>query len=170
MLSPKGKGLRPTTSKVRRALFDILESVAPNWERVLDLYAGTGALGIEALSRDAGWVDFIESNPQFCQTIRANLERLGFQDRAGVRCQPLPRALKGLSGGYNIVLMDPPYAQDTGATLVRDLIRLSLVTEGTVIALEHGRGGSIDLDEPLLKLYRERSYGDTRLSIYTIGG
>ncbi|MBM2826050.1 MAG: ribosomal small subunit methyltransferase [Dehalococcoidia bacterium] len=170
LLSTKGKGLRPTTSKVRKALFDMLEQVAQSWDRALDLYAGTGSLGIEALSRGAEWVDFVDSNPQHCHIIRSNLQRLGLEDRTGVRCQSLPGALKGLSGSYDIVLMDPPYAQNTGIEIIRELIRLALVKEGAVIAFEHGRRGSITEEQPFLKLHRERNYGDTHLSIYTIGG
>ncbi len=77
---PKGTGTRPATDLVRGAIFSILETTTSNWSRVLDLFAGSGALGIEALSRGAGWVDFVEREPRCCSIIRENLEKTKLAD------------------------------------------------------------------------------------------
>ena len=77
----KGTITRPATDLVRGAIFSILENIAGHWEQVLDLFSGSGALGIEALSRGAGWVDFVERQPRCCAIIRENLERRNWQHR-----------------------------------------------------------------------------------------
>ena len=94
--SPKGVSLRPTSDLTRGALFSILESMATDWSSVLDLYAGTGSMGIEALSRGAGWADFVEQNPRCCATIKENLARAGLAAQAHVYCLSAIKAISFL--------------------------------------------------------------------------
>src|SRR4030042_6735847 len=112
--APKGSLIRPTSDLVRGAIFAILDSVATNWSRVLDLYAGTGALGIEALSRGAGWADFVEREVRCCNVIKENLEQTKLSESAHVYCCTVRKALSFLKEFYGIVLLDPPY-NDTAA-------------------------------------------------------
>src|SRR3972149_32442 len=94
---------------MRGAIFSSLDSLEADMARVLDLYAGTGALGIEALSRGAAWCDFVECDRSACELIRENLRLTGFEDRARVYRLTAERALEDLEGPYTLVLADPPY-------------------------------------------------------------
>ena len=107
--SLRGSGIRPTSDMIRGAIFSMLESVATDWSRVLDLYAGTGALGIEALSRGAEWADFVEKNPRLCALIKENLERTGFTPQGNVYCVSAAKALLILAFGFTLEPM-PTYA------------------------------------------------------------
>src|SRR5688572_24535053 len=108
-------GARPSSDMVRGAVFSALEAMGADYTRVLDLYAGTGALGIEALSRGADWCDFVERDRVMAEVIRENLRLTGFDDRAKVYPVAAGRVQEGLvEGPYTLVLADPPYA-DAGA-------------------------------------------------------
>jgi 16S rRNA (guanine(966)-N(2))-methyltransferase RsmD len=104
------KGARPTSDLARGALFDMLANLDVGWDRALDWFAGSGALGIEALSRGAGWVDFVERDPAAVAVIRRNLAATDFSTRAAVHRLDAARALHVLPGPYDIILADPPYA------------------------------------------------------------
>ena len=107
--APKGSETRPTSDKVREAIFAILANSFVG-EPVLDLFAGTGALGIEALSRGASSAVFVERRPQACQIIRANLAHTRLEEVSRVLCLPVERALGILETPFDLVLVDPPYA------------------------------------------------------------
>lgn len=170
LAAARGKGLRPTSAKVRGAIFDVLENLAQDWDRVLDLYSGTGALGVEALSRGAGWADFVERDPTSCEIIRRNLSATGFSDRARVYCRSLPQALRELTGGYGIVLMDPPYEAGDVPRTLKGLVQLKLVDTGSVIMLEHAARRPVSAEVQGLKQVREYRYGDTSITIFELGG
>ena len=164
----RGSTTRPSSGRIRSALFSMLASRVSE-ASVLDLYAGTGALGIEALSRGAAHVDFVEQGSRECATLRANLASLGFATQARVHRMPVDRALSVLSGPYDLVLMDPPYAQDALSPLLERVESL-LVEEGAVVA-EHDRRQSLPPAVGGLERMTERAYGDTVLSIYRrLGG
>lgn len=168
--SPKTSTTRPTTALVKEALFSSLDSVADDWERVLDLYAGSGALGIEALSRGSGWADFVEKAPKCCAIIKENLERTGFTAQAKVYCCSVSKALTLLNGEYDIVFLDAPYSDPSLLSTLRDLFSSHLVGTGSTIAVQHS--SRQPLPQEIEKLYRirDRHYGDTYLSIYKQGG
>src|SRR4030043_1701035 len=94
LAGPPSRATRPTSDLVRGAIFSALASLGADLSRVLDLYAGSGALGIEALSRGASWCDFVDRDRAACATIRQNLTLAGFQERARVLCLPVERALE----------------------------------------------------------------------------
>lgn len=164
--SPKGLRLRPTSDLVRGAIFSILEGVTKDWVRVLDLYAGTGALGIEALSRGVEWADFVERDPRACALIRENLVRTELATQARIYCFSVEKALSLLQGRYSIIFLDPSY-QDTG--LVENLKTLSsssLVGPATTLVVEHSRRSPLDSAYGGLTLVQSRRHGDTCISIY----
>ncbi|MBI2856578.1 MAG: 16S rRNA (guanine(966)-N(2))-methyltransferase RsmD [Chloroflexi bacterium] len=161
-------GARPTTSRVRSALFSILESVGLEDKRVVDLYAGTGSLGIEALSRGALWADFVEANPRRCSLLRKTLSALGFSDRAGVHCMKVERAIDVLDKSYDFVLMDPPYTLGPPHDVIKRL--RSLAVNGALVAVGHSRHHSLEPSYDGLVLIRERQYGDTVFTLYREGG
>jgi 16S rRNA (guanine966-N2)-methyltransferase len=163
-------GVRPTSDLVRGAMFDILQSMAADFSRVLDLYAGTGALGIEALSRGAGWCDFVEKERRACRIIEENLEMTGFAEKAAVFCLGVERALTKLTGEYSLILADPPYADEESDGLLRRVASSSLVQPETVIVLEHSKRKTPLSALGQLPLLTSRRHGDTIISIYRCGG
>jgi 16S rRNA (guanine966-N2)-methyltransferase len=160
--APRGEHTRPTSDRVREALFSILASVED--ARVLDLFAGSGALGIEALSRGAASATFVDSAPGAVAVVRENLQHLGLQ--AEVLRIPALRALACtpiVDRQYDLVFLDPPYrmASSLGPELSRTLPTI-LAPEARVVA-ESDRRTPLELELPLL---RERQYGDTLIRVH----
>jgi len=161
---PDAPGLRPTPDRVRETLFNWL---APMIEgaRCLDLFAGTGALGIEALSRGAGWVDFIERDPRLAQALRQNLERLRQTD-AAVRCAD---ALQTLSeppkDGYDVVFVDPPFTESLWQPAVTALEANAWLRAGALIYLEMPASAQVDAPATWSQ-HRESVAGAVRYALY----
>jgi 16S rRNA (guanine966-N2)-methyltransferase len=164
--APRGPHTRPTASKVREAIFNILGP--PPEGSVLDLYAGTGALGIEALSRGAHRAVFVERDHQALVVLRRNLRELGLEDRSSVVGAEVCSALRRLANHgerFSWVFLDPPYAKETEGVLA-ELSGGDLLTSCAVVILEHDRrhrpagtvGGLFQTDR--------RQYGDTELSFF----
>ena len=167
--APRKAGVRPTSDLVRGAIFNIVGPYFSEEERVLDVYAGTGALGIEALSRGAGWADFIDNEPQCCAVIQENLQRLGLADRAKVYCLSAQRALPQLVGPYSLVFMDPPYGQAVDVELVSALVDKDLLEREGQLVLERSvrsQEGTTH-DYPSLALEKQRRHGDTMILLFT---
>lgn len=161
LIAPAGAATRPTADRVREALFSILGDVAGR--RVLDLYAGSGALGIEALSRGASEAVFVDSSQAAVRAIRRNLSELGLE--AGVRRRD---ALAYLAAAprhdpYDLVFADPPY--DSALRVGPRLAELlpPILSEDAVIVTESNKRAPLELPFELL---RERSYGDTRIAVH----
>ncbi len=171
LAGPPSRATRPTSDLVRGAIFSALEAMGAELTRVLDLYAGSGALGIEALSRGARWCDFVEKNARACTSIRENLSKTGFDEQARVHCAPVERAASRLEadarrGSYTLVLADPPYAQ-AGTEALERLAETGLVEAGTtVLVLEHS--SREDAPERLggLSQVKTLRHGDSAVSIY----
>jgi len=158
--------IRPTTSVVRQAIFSLLDNSAANWRRVLDLYAGSGALGIEALSRRAEWVDFVDSRRSCCDVIRANLAKIGELHRTHVYCCSVSKALGFLENSYDIIFIDPPYSDPSTDNLLINLAKSNLLRENSTIVLSHANRFPLNSDYDGLHLVRQRRYGDTFIFIY----
>ena len=159
LVEPRGMRLRPTSGLVREALFNILGDRVID-ARVLDLYAGTGALGIEALSRGAAACTFVESDPAAVRAILESLGRAGFSAAGTVLRGRLPAALGTLEGPYDVALMDPPYAAD-GIPDV--LLRLTpLLAPGGLIVYEHASRYNPPEPAAGLRLTDRRVYGRPR--------
>ena len=107
---PKESHIRPTSDLVRGAIFSALESLPVDWSEALDLYAGTGALGIEALSRGTETVDFVEQDPKCCSVIKENLQHVGFIGKARIHRLEVIKALRTFDKQYGLVFLDPPYS------------------------------------------------------------
>ena len=157
--APRGRVTRPTADRVREALFSMLGDVSG--ARVLDLYAGSGALGIEAISRGAASALFVESDVRAAEVIRRNLAKLGAEGE--VRRQDAVRFLNAAEGTFDLVFCDPPYdlAPSQAAALAE---RLPAVTsQDARIVTESDKRRPLELPFPVL---RERVYGDTRIVIH----
>ncbi len=177
---PKSDATRPTGDKVRGAIFAMLEArQSLAGVRVLDLYAGTGALGIEALSRGAAWCDFVEEDRTTCRIIAENLEhtRLAHQARvhnrtvAQVLAHPemlTPHSLNGPE--YDIILLDPPYADPAAPTILDRLATSPLVGKNTLLVLEHSKRTVPAETYGNLQLLKTKKHGDTCISGFHVPG
>ncbi len=166
---PQKLATRPATELVRGAIFSILETMADDWSQVLDLFSGSGSLGIEALSRGAGWVDFVEKEPRCCAIIRDNLEQTGFHTQAHVYCASVTRAITFLDKEYNIILMDPPYSDMSIGNTVNKLATSGLVGEKTTLVFTHSPRLSVEPAYGSLHLVKEHRHGDSMIAIYQKG-
>jgi 16S rRNA (guanine966-N2)-methyltransferase len=166
---PKTAGLRPTTERVRGAIFSVLGAGAVKSERVLDLFAGTGALGIEALSRGASGADFVEANGRLAQQLEQNLAELALADRCRVHRRTVERAVTTLEGPYGLVFADPPYGSVDLDVLMESLNQVGLVRRGGLVVVEHRSTESMaDAYGRLVRIH-DRRYGDTSVCIYSSG-
>ena len=164
--APRRGGVRPTSDRVRQALMDILLPWIPQryW---LDLFAGSGAVGIEALSRGAARVVFVEQRREACRVIEENLRRTGLHPRAEVRCQPVEATLPGLLAEgwrFDVIFADPPY--DLPPERLATLGCLAgLLAGGGVVALERSRRRRPPQWDGLRQV-RESRYGETCIHFF----
>ena len=163
---PKGTTTRPATDLVRGAIFSILENTVSDWTEVLDLFSGSGALGIEALSRGAGWVDFVERKPRCCDIIRENLEKVKLTGQAHVYCCSVAKAFSFLDKEYNIILMDPPYSESSIGTLIEQLANSRLVGKETTVVVTHSPHLTLDSTYASLSMIKEHRHGDSYIAVY----
>ncbi len=165
--APRGTETRPTSDKVRESIFNLVRYEFVGGI-VLDLFAGTGALGIEALSRGAERAIFVERRPAACEVIRRNLAHTKFEARAITLCKPVERALPELQDPCALVLADPPYAYP-GIHDIMALIGGARVIEGgSIVVLEHSPRFTVAERYGRLALTRQRAYGDTAVSIFVV--
>jgi 16S rRNA (guanine966-N2)-methyltransferase len=163
--APRGERTRPTSDRVREALFSALGDV--EGARVLDLYAGTGALAIEALSRGAASALLVEQAGAALRVLRENLAALGLDDRARVLGVAVERAVATVVGPFDLVLADPPYADlAAAAEALATLAPRALDPQATVV-LEHATRDAAPAIAGL-EHARTRQYGDTALSFYRV--
>jgi 16S rRNA (guanine966-N2)-methyltransferase len=162
---PPRSGVRPTTDRVREALFEILGEAVED-ARVLDLYSGTGAMGIEALSRGASHCDFVESDSKASEVVRDNLLRTALVDRAKVWPLTVARAMGRLQGPYDLVVADPPYEYDRAQSELAEVVTRGLLAEEGTLVVEHSQRRSWPEELGGRKQLMSRRYGDTRVTMY----
>lgn len=163
LAEPKGVRLRPTSGLVREAMFNILGDRARG-ARVLDLYAGTGALGIEALSRGAAHATFVEAEGACTAAILQSLSRTGLAACATVLRGRLPGALGQLEGHFDLIFIDPPYDDPAREEVLLGSVRL-LAPDGLIV-FEHASRYNPPGRPAGLQLLERRTYGDTAIALY----
>jgi 16S rRNA (guanine966-N2)-methyltransferase len=171
--SLKGLALRPTSDRLRETLFNVL-GLNVSGARFLDLFAGTGAIGIEALSRGAAEVVFIENHPPAATLIRRNLDSLGVRSGATVLAVDAHRGLEALTSrkkevepGFDYVFLDPPYgAAEDYARVLRFLGSADLIVSGGIVIAEHRRNFDLPETAGVLRRVRVLKQGDAALSFY----
>lgn len=166
---PAAPGVRPTSELVRGAIFNILGPLDDH-QRAMDLYAGSGSLGIEALSRGVEWVDFVERNPRQCEVLRANLETVGMTGSGKVHCVDVAKALQYLEGPYSLALMDPPYKLQTIGLELDALGDSGLLEDDAILVVGHSK--RLTLMDRYSNMERTSShrYGDSMVDFYLKGG
>lgn len=167
-----GQTTRPTTDKVKEALFSMIGPYFDG-EQALDLFAGTGGLGIEALSRGAGRCVFVDANPKSVEVVKRNLEATRCLERAEVYRNDARKAIKLLEKRgirFDLIFLDPPYAMRDCDDLLNDMAARGLVADGAIAVVEHA--SEFEYGERIGEFVRRRhaTYGETALSIYSYGG
>ena len=166
----KDKRLRPLTGRVKEALFNILVNKNPD-ARFLDLFAGTGSVGIEALSRGAELAIFVELDRKIVQILRENLALTGFTDRAEVYCLDVVKALKVIDnakGKFDIIFIGAPYGSPVLEVALKALADTEIVDVKAVVVAEHSVRDKVSDSYGKLAKFRDSRYGDTVLSFYKI--
>jgi len=161
--------LRPTSDRVREAIFNLLahggygDPPPPQGARVLDLFAGTGALGLEALSRGAVHASFVDQGQAALALLRRNLARMGVEDMARVVTRDATRLGRNPGDPFTLVFLDPPYARGLGEKAAASALAGGWVAPGGLVVWEESVN---PLPPPGLTLLDQRRYGDTMLAIY----
>lgn len=166
--APKGSGTRPMLDRVKESLFSVLEGYEAIRGPVLDLYAGTGSLGIESLSRGAERADFVEQNPHVCRVIRANLEHTHLAASAHVHCLPVERFIRRVRGAacYQLIMMDPPYADPHIEQTIQAIGALGLSEAAGWLVVGHSPRVALADTYPHWQRVKFRRLGDSCFSIY----
>jgi 16S rRNA (guanine966-N2)-methyltransferase len=168
--APRGLATRPTLARVRESMFSRL-SVRLDFQglRVLDLFAGTGSLGIEALSRGAGHVTFVESARAALTALRRNLDALGFSGRARVLKSDVIRGMEAMAAAgdhFDLVLLDPPYRKGWGDKVLPRLMELNLLSDGGWVATEVSRLEAAPASLIGLERVSLATLGDHQIALY----
>ncbi len=170
--APKGTDTRPTADRVKESLFNVLGSRVPG-ARVLDLFAGTGSLGIEALSRGAESAIFVDSGAESNHCINKNLEATGLKHLGRLFKNQVHSALGHFSAEglrFDLIFVDPPYGKGLAGKTLGDLVRWGLLEVDGLIAVEHGKRENLTPEVraggDALGLLRRLDYGDTSISLF----
>lgn len=167
--APEGMRTRPMADKIKEALFSVLMSLEIEPTRVLDLYAGSGAVGIEALSRSAEWADFVEQRADAVAVIRDNLRHTKLAESAAVHQVSVESYLnRAPDEPYDFVIMDPPYADPEIINNLQRLGRSALVVPGTIVVIGHSPRVVLPPAMPPLQQLRQRCHGDSCFAIYEV--
>lgn len=164
---PHGTETRPTSDKVRESIFNLVPDAFVGGT-VLDLFAGTGALGIEALSRGAERAIFVERRRGACQVIRRNLVHTKFEGSATTLCTTVERALPAIEDSCALVLADPPYAYPGIHDIMALIGGARVIEDDSMVVLEHSPRFAVAERYGRLALSRQRAYGDTAVSIFVV--
>lgn len=166
LLGPAGSFTRPMQDKIKEALFSMLESLGVEVDRVADIYAGTGSIGIEAISRGASWGDFVDQHAAACKVVRENLRRCRFEDRSSVYQTTATAFINRPHEPYDLVILDPPYADPEIEKTLVQVAASSLIQSGTIVAIGHSPRVALPEDIGRLGRLRQRCHGDSCFSIY----
>lgn len=168
---PKGAAVRPTAGRVKESLFNILPRDLSG-KQVLDLFAGTGNLSLEALSRGAAHALLVDASARSAAAIKENLRRSGFAPQSEVWVMPVARAVRTLSrrgASFDLIFLDPPYDRGMAGRSLALIANCRLLAEQGTAVIEHSAREGLQSSYGDLRLHDQRRYGDTRLSFYSHG-
>lgn len=166
LFAPRGMDTRPTQAKVRESLFNIIQAYVPG-AHVLDLFAGSGALAFEALSRGAKRAVLVDMDREANASIRKNMEKLRYEDRAKLLRCDWQQALAQLHSGerFELAFLDPPYRMENVGDCCLALADQLLLSEEAMLVVEHRTGLPLALDGRF-ELFRQRAYGETEIHFF----
>jgi 16S rRNA (guanine966-N2)-methyltransferase len=155
--------MRPTSEKARESIFNVLrEEVAG--KRILDLFAGAGSLGMEALSRGAEWVTFVDASSRSINVLKGNLEKLNLKDKSNVIRLDGLKALSRLQQSFEMIFADPPYLKGFIQRIVDRIASSEVLEEDGILILEHHKKETFSFPPQTLSLVKQKRYGDTVIS------
>ncbi len=163
--SVKKTGIRPSSDKVKGSIFNVLKDDVEG-KRVLDLFAGSGNLGIEALSRGATFVTFVDSSSQSIKTIKENLESLNLSKRSKILRKDCLEALPNLKEKFGIIFADPPYQKGFAQKVIDLVVKHSLLDKNGILVLEHHKKETFECPEERLLCLKAKRFGDTMVSFF----
>lgn len=163
--TPTGIATRPTADRVKEALFSIIQFELPA-AKVLDLFGGTGQLGIEALSRDAKSAVFVDERQDACSLIRENLKRTKLEQQAKVVRSDYMSYLKSCNEKFNIIFLDPPYAEVFLENALKIITEIDILQSGGIIITERPAGKELPWEFDGYVRSRDYKYGNTLLAMY----
>ncbi|MFM9978584.1 MAG: 16S rRNA (guanine(966)-N(2))-methyltransferase RsmD [Sphingomonadaceae bacterium] len=166
--APKGTETRPTADRTREALFSMLTSRLGTFDglRVADLFAGSGALGLEALSRGAAHCTFVEQDGAALDALRANVAKLGAIQRCDIRAQSV-LALPPASTPFDLILLDPPYRTGAGVVALERCLRLGWIAPGALVSVETAKGEAVAVEG--FDVEAERVHGKAMITLLRHG-
>ena len=163
--TPQGQHTRPTADRVKEALFSIIQFDVPT-ARVLDLFGGTGQLGIEALSRNAAFVVFVDERDDACKLIKENLKRTKFEQAAKVIRSDYMAYLRRCTEKFDIVFLDPPYAEEFLENSLKMITEIDILQSGGIIVTERPLEKELLFESPGYIRSKDYKYGNTLLTLY----
>ena len=163
--TPSGEKTRPTADRVKEALFSIIQFDLQA-TKILDLFGGTGQLGIEALSRGAKSVVFVDAGYEACSLIRENLKKTGFLDQAKVLQSDYMKFLGSTNEKFDIILLDPPYAEVFLENALKMITEIDILQSGGIIVTERPLGKELPYDFSGYSRSKDYKYGNTLLTLY----
>lgn len=163
--TPDGLLTRPTADRVKEALFSMIQFDIPA-THVLDLFGGTGQLGIEALSRGASSAVFVDEREDACRLIRENVSRTGFMKEAKVVRSDYQAFLRKCTQKFDIIFLDPPYAEVFLENALKMIAEIDILRYGGIIVTERPLGKELSWEHPTLSRSRDYKYGKTLLTLY----
>ena len=163
-----GPGIRPTTERVKLAMFSVIGEELVKGKKTLDLFACTGALGFEAISRGALSVVFVEKNYKNCNLIKTNIYNLDLMDKTEIKAHDCNKFLKFTNGGFDLVMMDPPFELENWDKLMSEVTKEGIINNKGILIAEHKSG--VDLKDVYGKAQRfsHKRYGDSEVSFYEV--
>ncbi|NIQ38249.1 MAG: 16S rRNA (guanine(966)-N(2))-methyltransferase RsmD [Proteobacteria bacterium] len=166
LYSPKAKGIRPTADRVKESVFNVLGEC---WHgiKVLDLFSGTGSLGLEAISRGAEQVVFVEKSRSALNVLRKNIALCGFGSHAVVMAMSVSRSLSliGRKGeSFQVIFADPPYGRGWVDKTVQEILGQGILSEGGMVVIEHAPSESPSTGNGRMAVLKRKKYGDTAIS------
>lgn len=158
--------IRPTTDRVKESMFNMLQFYLPE-ARVLDLFSGTGNLGIEALSRGADSVCFVEKSKKSIEILKKNLQKIKVEEDYSIIPKDVLSFLKSFEGdAYDVIFADPPFTEMMAHDVMLGISKSKVLKSDTVIAIESGRREKVEKDYDSLVMYDQREFGDKFLSLF----
>ena len=161
--TPDGMLTRPTADRVKEALFNVIQYEIRG--EVLDLFAGTGQLGIEALSRGAREAVFVDARRDACQVVRENLSKTRLAERAQVVQMDYLAYLDRCTKRFDLIFLDPPYAEKSLEIAIKRISEIDILADGGIIITERPRGKELQADFPGLTRSRDYDYGKTTITL-----
>ena len=163
-----GPGIRPTTEKVKLAIFSVIGQDFVKNKRILDLFSCTGALGLEAISRGAMSVVFVEKSYKNCKLIKNNVYTLEVTEKTEIKTQDCNKFLKLTKGGFDLVMMDPPFEIRNWDKLMSEVTKEGIINNLGIIVAEHKSGVILKDQYGEAKRFSHKIYGDSEVSFYEV--